>query len=356
MSLRSIGNILSNFDDYRSTTGTKASSSSGGGGGVAASGGTTATANGYKYHFFTHPTSDDFVVTSGGNIEFIVIGGGGAGGSYRGAGGGAGGVNSNWPGFPGSYGGTSYAVTSGTYPITVGDGGATGPASGSSGSTSVFNGPGVNSGNPISGSGGGGGASDNRSGGGGGQQASNASAVVSVTPSNGGGGGDPGGTDGGGGGGGGGGDNGGGGGGAGQDNNRGGGGGRAGGSTFSSGLVGTNTATINSGQTAMDGYVSVTWTNAPATINSFTASPNPQNSSNGVRQYTTRLSWSTTFATTLTLTSNAGESWNVTGSTFRDITNLPQSNANGSSPAQRTTQRLALFALMRCFGGLRDMV
>ena len=188
----------------------------------------------------------------------------------------------------------------------------------------------------MGGSGGGGGASDNRSGGGGGQQASNASAVVSVTPSNGGGGGDPGGTDGGGGGGGGGGDNGGGGGGAGQDNNRGGGGGRAGGSTFNSSLIGTNTATINSGQTAMDGYVSVTWTNAPATINSFTASPNPQNSSNGVRQYTTRLSWSTTFATTLTLTSNAGESWNVTGSTFRDITNLPQSNANGSSPAQRT--------------------
>ena len=159
MPLRSIGNILSNFDDYRSTTGTKASTAASTG--ITASGGTTFTSNGFKYHAFTHPTSDDFVVSSGSdNIEFIVIGGGGAGGSYRGAGGGAGGVNSNWPGFPGSYGGTSYPVTPGTYPITVGDGGATGPASGSSGSTSVFNGPGVNSGNPISGSGGGGGAGD----------------------------------------------------------------------------------------------------------------------------------------------------------------------------------------------------
>ena len=70
MPLRSIGNILSNFDDYRSTTGTRASVAAPAGA-VAASGGTTATANGYKYHFFTHPTSDDFVVTSGGNIEFI---------------------------------------------------------------------------------------------------------------------------------------------------------------------------------------------------------------------------------------------------------------------------------------------
>ncbi len=74
--LRSLGNILSNFDDYRSTTGSGASGSGGGGGSVAASGGTTATANGYKYHFFNFPNSDNFVVTSGGDIEFIVVGGG----------------------------------------------------------------------------------------------------------------------------------------------------------------------------------------------------------------------------------------------------------------------------------------
>ena len=64
------------------------------------------------------------------------------------------------PGFPGSYGGTPYPVSSGTYPISVVSGGATGPASGSSGSTSVFNGPGVNLEILISGSGGGGGAGD----------------------------------------------------------------------------------------------------------------------------------------------------------------------------------------------------
>ena len=165
----------------------------------------------------------------------------------------------------------------------------------------------------MGGSGGGGGASDNRNGGGGGANASNASAVAFVSPTNGGGGGDPGGTDGGGGGGGGGGDDGGGGGGSGQDNNRGGGGGGAGRSSFRSSLIGTNTSTINSGQTAMDGYVSISWTNAPPTISNFSASPNPQNSSNGVPQYTTTLSWNTTFATTLTLSGDPGGNIDVTG-------------------------------------------
>ena len=110
--LRSLGNALSSFRDFYARTGTDAMGAAAAG--LSASGGTTFTANGFKYHAFTHPTSDDFVVSSGSeNIEFIVIGGGGAGGSYRGAGGGAGGVNSNWPGFPGPYGGTSYPVTPG---------------------------------------------------------------------------------------------------------------------------------------------------------------------------------------------------------------------------------------------------
>ena len=128
---------------------------------LSASGGSTATANGFKYHFFTSTGPATFVVSSGsGSIDFIVIGGGGAGGSYRGAGGGAGGLNSNFPGFPGSYGGEGYAVTPGTYPITVGDGGSDpgGSSGGDSGDDSVFNGPGVNGGSPITGSGGGGGA------------------------------------------------------------------------------------------------------------------------------------------------------------------------------------------------------
>ena len=188
----------------------------------------------------------------------------------------------------------------------------------------------------MGGSGGGGGASDNRNGGGGGANASNASAVAFVSPTNGGGGGDPGGTDGGGGGGGGGGDDGGGGGGSGQDNNRGGGGGGAGRSSFRSSLIGTNTSTINSGQTAMDGYVSISWTNAPPTISNFSASPNPQNSSNGVPQYTTTLSWNTTFATTLTLSGDPGGNIDVTGLSSYNISNLPQSTAGSNSPAQRT--------------------
>ena len=187
----------------------------------------------------------------------------------------------------------------------------------------------------MGGSGGGGGASDNRNGGGGGANATNASSRGSVSPTNGGGGGDPGGTDGGGGGGGGAGDDGGGGGGPGRDNNRGGGGGAQGNSTFRGSLVSVNTSTINSGQTAMDGYASITWTNAPPTIYSFSASPNPQNSTTGVPSYSTRLSWNTQFTDSLTVTSNAGESYNVTGSSFLDITNLPQSNAQGTSPASR---------------------
>ena len=188
----------------------------------------------------------------------------------------------------------------------------------------------------MGGSGGGGGASDNRNGGGGGANATNASAVLFVSPTNGGGGGDPGGTDGGGGGGGGGGDDGGGGGGSGQDNNRGCGGGGAGRSTFRSSLIGTNTSSINSGRIQMDGYVSISWTNAPPTISNFSASPNPQNSSNGVPQYTTTLSWNTTFATTLTLSGDPGGDIDVTGLSSYDISNLPQSTAGSNSPAQRT--------------------
>ena len=185
------------------------------------------------------------------------------------------------------------------------------------------------------GSGGGGGASDNRNGGGGGANAGIANARTSVSPTTGGQGGDPGGTDGGGGGGGGGGDDGGGSGAPGRDNSNGGGGGGAGQSTYNVSYVSSGAPFTSDGQTAMDGYASITWINAQPVINSFSASPNPQNSTNGVPSYSTTLSWNTQFADSLTLTSNAGESWNVTGSTSRNITNLPQSNALGTSPASR---------------------
>ena len=187
----------------------------------------------------------------------------------------------------------------------------------------------------MGGSGGGGGASDGRNGGGGGNPAGNASNAILVTPSNGGGGGDPGGTDGGGGGGGGGGDNGGSGGGPGRDNDRGGGGGAAGGSTYRGTFVSPGSATFN--QTSRDGYVSISWLEADPVIDSFTASPNPQNSSSGVPQYTTTLSWEVSYASNITLTSSDGETWNdrpAIGSL--DITNLPQSTAGSSSPATRT--------------------
>ncbi len=138
-----------------------------------------------------------------------------------------------------------------------------------------------------------------------------------------------------GGGGGGGGAGGGGGGGSGQDNNRGGGGGGRGGSRYRTSLCQAGSASYN--QTAMDGYVQVSWLEAAPQINSFSASPNPQNSSNANPQYSTTLTWTTTYATSVTLTSSAGENFGsqpVDGN--YNITNLPQSTAGSNSPATRT--------------------
>jgi hypothetical protein len=71
-------------------------------------------------------------------------------------------------------------------------------------------------------------------------------------------------------------------------------------------------------------------------ISSFTANPNPQNSSAGSPQYSTTLSWSSTGGTSATITSSAGESWNVGTSGSLTITNLPQSTAGSNSPATRS--------------------
>ncbi len=187
----------------------------------------------------------------------------------------------------------------------------------------------------MGGSGGGGGASDNANGGDGGAQSTNASSTSGVSSSSGGGGGDPGGEDGGGGGGGGGGSNGGGGGRAGKDNNYGGGGGSAGGSRYNINYC--NAGPYGGGNSNSSGYVLVTWDEAAPQINSFSASPNPQNSTSGLPQYSTKLSWGTSYATSVTLTSNAGESWSYGGGTnSKNITNLPQSSVPGNSPAKRT--------------------
>jgi Galactose binding lectin domain len=77
---------------------------------------------------------------------------------------------------------------------------------------------------------------------------------------------------------------------------------------------------------------------AVPTINTFTANPNPQNSVLGTPLYNTTLTWTTTDGNngTATITSNAGETWDVSslGGNL-SITNLPQSFAGALSPATR---------------------
>jgi hypothetical protein len=76
----------------------------------------------------------------------------------------------------------------------------------------------------------------------------------------------------------------------------------------------------------------------PPVISGFSAAPNPQTSgTDGVPNYNTTLSWGYQNATSLTLTSSAGESWNVLGTTSRNITNLPQSTGNGASRSYTLT-------------------
>tara|TARA_B100000575_G_C23134116_1_gene658441 strand:- start:1281 stop:3362 length:2082 start_codon:yes stop_codon:yes gene_type:complete len=118
---------------------------------IEATGGTKSfPGNGYVYHVFT--SSGSLVVTQGKGAEynFLVVGAGGGGGFDRGGGGGAGGL----------YNGTAVKMGApGTYPVTIGSGGAGAPSPGSpvgdrrgnNGGYSNFNGTGA-------GGGGGGGA------------------------------------------------------------------------------------------------------------------------------------------------------------------------------------------------------
>ncbi len=160
MTIKSLGNPNARYNAVWAHTAQDAAAESPISTPVSASGGNidgTSPGNGYKYHLFTGPGT--FVVTSGSvSIEFLVIGGGGGGGQWRGAGGGAGGVTSNVSGFPKPAAIATYPVTPGTYPVSVGGGGAAGGGDGTVGTASVFNGPGVNSGSPITAPGGGYGA------------------------------------------------------------------------------------------------------------------------------------------------------------------------------------------------------
>ena len=170
MSLRSLGNIASEFDDYRLRT-AKGSA----GGSFLASGGNQTNANGgepgngYRYHVFTSPGT--LTVSSGSReIDFLVVAGGGGGGFSNGGGGGAGGLRSNDPTVPGPSSMKvthTFTLSPGTYPVTVGDGGTSPSDNGSESkigtSTVVASGGGYggnnSTGNP-GGSGGGGTSGD----------------------------------------------------------------------------------------------------------------------------------------------------------------------------------------------------
>jgi len=94
-----------------------------------ATGGTVTYAGGQAVHTFT--TSSPFVVTSGAtNVSVLIVAGGGGGGGSPGNGGGGGGA-----------GGLVYVASTplvpGTYPVTVGTGGAAG-SRGTNGLNSVF--------------------------------------------------------------------------------------------------------------------------------------------------------------------------------------------------------------------------
>ena len=93
-----------------------------------------APGNGYIYHTFTSPGT--FTASISLTVEVLVVAGGGGGGGSpggnSGGGGGAGGLVIH-PGM---------AINSGSYPVSVGDGGNPGPGpfSGTVGTQSVFNG------------------------------------------------------------------------------------------------------------------------------------------------------------------------------------------------------------------------
>lgn len=78
---------------------------------ISATGGnSTNDVSGDRVHTFT--SSGTLTVTGSGNVQVLVVGGGGGGGGSTGGGGGAGGLIYT----------NSYAVSSGSYTVTVGAG------------------------------------------------------------------------------------------------------------------------------------------------------------------------------------------------------------------------------------------
>ena len=136
--------------------------------------------NGFKYHTYTTTGASTFVVSGGDipNCQIFVVGGGGSGGRADAGGGGGGGI---------AYA-TGKTLTAGTYPVTVGAGGAGIPPSsgerrGNDGDDSTFVAPGYT----ITGQGGGAGGgypsqNGNPGGSGGGNRGHNGNTVPASQP------------------------------------------------------------------------------------------------------------------------------------------------------------------------------
>jgi len=109
---------------------------------------------------------------------------------------------------------------------------------------------------------------------------------------------------------------------------------------FAPGSYTISATSVNSG--AGPYGVALDWTGyvppPKPSISTFYASPNPQNSTSGTRQYSTTLTWASSGLgiTSATITSSAGQSWSVGSSGNLNINDLPQSTAGSNSPAQRT--------------------
>jgi len=145
-------NLAAIYHDFFSRSGTDAVNAAPPGASFIASGGNisdgVAPGNGYLYHVFTTPGT--FIATGSGICEYVVVGGGGGGGNEDcGGGGGAGAFRTG-----------SINLSTGSYPVIVGSGGA-----GSDQPNPAPNGRGANGGDTtfgtITSNGGGGGGSGN---------------------------------------------------------------------------------------------------------------------------------------------------------------------------------------------------
>ncbi len=104
-----------------------------------ATGGNITNSAGYRIHTFY--SNGTLTISQSTNVEVLVVGGGGGGGFDMGGGGGAGGVIAN----------NSFAVTPGSYAITVGAGGKGAPAAGTLGQPAghQYTIPATNGGNSV---------------------------------------------------------------------------------------------------------------------------------------------------------------------------------------------------------------